>query len=195
MGKKLIMLLTLILGCLIVAGCANEIQNEESSENIDTDELTKTSGDDTDSNEQDKEETWYSIYNLDTEKIIIAVPDRESEDRYRYLKHIIEISDASEVKLISETVDLPSWKKVSPEDKYKGVPYFYLIFDNGTIVSMYYDIAYGCIREYSVKDNKYTYTNTSDDYIIPENLLKKIWELVEPYSDQLDVEPYSSDSK
>lgn len=171
---------------LLITGCGEKMEVEDK---------TKTSKDNSSDIQVDEESPWYSSYNLEGQKIIIAVANEKSDKPHKELKYILEITTKNEIEDIKNVIDISSWKLVPTENRAKGEPYFYLIIGEDTIISMYSDNAYGRIGNYTVKDGYYDISNYSDDYYLSEELFIKLWEILEPYQDNLDVAPYNMDKQ
>jgi hypothetical protein len=142
----------------------------------------------------DKDTPWYNSYNLDCEKIIIAVADGKGDKPHNNLKSIFEVSDTARIEEIKNSINISEWEKIDPENRAKGEPYFYIIIGEDTIIRMYSDIPYGGIANYSMSDGYYKFSNYSGDYNISHELFSKLWEYLVPYYDELDVEPYNDKS-
>ncbi len=193
--KKRTVAFILIILILGLVGCDNKMHSDEesssqSNSNIESSEQNEQV-ESLDQNEQDEDLVWYSSYDLETDKITIAIADHSSDQPHSKLKDIVEITDANNIKLITEAIDFPSWEKVLPENEIPAEPYFYIIISDSIMIQLLSDTAYGGVREYTVKDGLYIGGDYSGDYNIPKALLKRMWQFVEPYSQQLDIKEFN----
>ncbi|GKX29310.1 hypothetical protein SH1V18_17900 [Vallitalea longa] len=175
---------------LLLIGCDNN--NIKDKQELVT-EVETESEDNNSLSEQGEDSTWYSMYDTQTDKIIIAVADYASDHPHKELKHIVELTDTDDITLITDSIAFPSWEKVKGGNVIAAEPYFYIIINDNIMIYMLSDTAYGGVIEYTLKDSMYIGKDYSGDYVITQQFFTTIWQLVEPYSEQLDVEIYQSE--
>lgn len=131
---------------------------------------------------------WNQSYNLkEVDKITIAIDNPEEDiSPSKKLIPIVEVTEASEVKMIKEVINFSSWQEVPLKDQLQGVPEFYVVFDNGFIISTYSDVAYGYIMNFTKDNGFYNYTNSKGPYNMSEEFLTTIKKLLETYSEESD---------
>jgi len=178
--KFIKILSTLLCIILILSGCSEKNYNTESDSRV-----RNESGD-----QLMNEKEWAHIYELEVDKIVISVADYSKDKANNELLTIVEITEKNEVENIINSIKIDEWKRVDPENELKGIPYFYILIGSNTVISMYSDTAYGTISHYSFAESEYEYFDMSEDYYISKDFFIKIWEILEPYYDTLDVEIY-----
>jgi len=127
---------------------------------------------------------------LDISTVSILVGDNTVESIGNQYKLIVTIDNQEDIEELASSLETNQWKKVDVSDELKGEPYFFVQFNEVYVLAVYPDVAYGFIADCTSKDNKLTISNKTKYYYLSNNFFDKLWEIVKPFSEQLDVEIY-----
>lgn len=134
MKSTILKIISLFLMCILFGGC--NIMNDRVDENNDNlNNESYGSGDTTE---------WYSEYSLTTEKISIYNSAGQC---------LAELTDQLAIESISSAVSFDQWEKVPLKKQYGAEPDYYIDFNNGTVISMLAEVAYGSVGTEIKKDN------------------------------------------
>ncbi len=113
-----------------------------------------------------------SRFKVETDKItVLKWQDDALQDNE--LEVICNIEDKGLIVKIIKTLTSEEWEEVPFEEEIPAVPKYYISFNNGTMIKLLDDIAYGDIVDYTINDGLYDYFNGST-YYFPEEFLTLI---------------------
>lgn len=127
---------------------------------------------------------------LDISTVSILVGNNTVESTGNQYKLIVTIDNQEDIEELVSSLETNQWKKVDVSDELKGEPYFFVQFNEVYVLAVYPDVAYGFIADCTNKDNELTISNKTEYYYLSNNFFDKLWEIVKPFSEQLDVEIY-----
>lgn len=131
-----------------------------------------------DSENKEGEQYMISNYSFETDTVSIFSPNTESLEIGSKLQLLKNVTDDEIIQKISGFTNISDWKSVSFEQEISAVPEYYICFNNGTMISMLNDKAYGFVMNYKYDsvNEIYTYSQYIGPYYMPEELLELIIE-------------------
>ncbi len=180
MKRNLLKYFYLVLSLVIIlCSCTNNNENSEVKTETANDEqmlseYDKSEIDDKSEEVSDLLEANYE--SLNTDKIsIYEVSTSSISDNMEYnLDLVNEIKEESSIKKLLTLCNKEKWESVPLEKEYSAIPYYYVSFNNGTMISLLSDEAYGYIMnyEYNSETKIFKLKNVQGPYIMPSEIFE-----------------------
>lgn len=114
-----------------------------------------------------------NLYDISTDRITILQANATSLTN-NDLEVIAEVTSQEAVKAICEAADMSTWKPVPFDEEYGAETAFYVSFNNGVMIQMLDDVAYGSVMNYHINDGMYEYSNWNGHFTFSDEFLELI---------------------
>ncbi len=152
--KKLIIILICYIVCISVIGCSE-------SEVIQSEKIG-------------------SLYDFSTEQVTIYTTDVESDKPHKELKEKAEITDMAEINKVTNLLLNADFHNLELDEQIPAEPYYYICFNNGTMISMLSDESYCKVMNYQYDEisKSFDYDNFNGPFLLDDEFFNLIVQLI-----------------